>query len=100
MKMKTVNTLFVLILPVLTNGCAATKNLTESTARDLVRDYVRTQKLAPMISLNPTVLLQRGTTIDYNVLPSTGPNGILKRMMDHKYVIQSPHVVSYPKINA
>lgn len=97
--MKTASVIFLSTITVLTNGCAATKNLTEGTARDLIRDYARTQKLAPVISLNPAVLLQRGTKIDYNALLPTGPNGILRRMMDHKYLVQTSHVVSYPKIS-
>lgn len=99
--MKTTNMVFVFITAMLANGCTAqtTKTLTETTARDLIRNYVRTQHLAPTISLNLGLATQQETTVDYNNYKTTGPTGALKRMIDRKYIVQTSHVVSYPKIS-
>ncbi len=89
-----ITNILVLFAVVLLNGCNAqtTKNLTEITARDLIRDYVHTKKVTPTISFDLKALLLKATNIQAST-PSTGPgiNAMLKRMIDHKYIVQTLH---------
>ncbi len=92
--------IFVVALPI-TGGCVTTKTLTEANARILIQEFMRAHKQNPLVQIGALPQLMKRTLVDYTLYPATGNqwNNILKRLLDHKFVIQHLDVISYPKIS-
>lgn len=81
-------------------ACSSSKVLTESSARNLVRDGIKRANshfMASVAELGPA--MQR-TDKDYTATASTsGPEFIVKRLVAKHFVIQKPVVIGYPVIS-
>jgi hypothetical protein len=90
---KTANTVAVLAIAMLTNGCAGTaaKTLTERTARDLIRNYLHDQKLAPQFSLREVQdSMGKGKFLDYSAMSANPPISIdWRSLIEQKLVTQT-----------
>jgi len=101
--MKTLFALFAAVLALLTGcGSTSTKNLTEDSARNLIRGYIRDQKQTFTVQLTAVLPEMKRTSRDYtssSTSESAGLDAVLKRLLDHKLVAQHSNTVSYRQIS-
>ncbi len=101
--MKTLPALLAVIVALLTGGCSSTstKNLTEDSARNLIRGYIHDQKQDFTVQLTAVLPTMRRTVQDYASFSDAGVglNAVLKRLLEHKLVVQHSDVVSYRRIS-
>jgi hypothetical protein len=102
--MKTSFALSAVVVALLTGGCSSTstKNLTENSARNLIQGYTRDQKHDFTMQLTAVFPAMRRTVQDYTSFSASGGvrlDAVLKRLLDHKLVVQHSDVISYRKVN-
>jgi hypothetical protein len=75
-----------------------TKELNESTARELIKD--RMSKVPYRIPVEDITRLLARTLVDFKTVNlASGPGATLKRLLEKGYVLQTADIVSYPKIS-
>ena len=87
----------------LTVGCSftSTKNLTEDSSRDLIKEYTLRRNEGLRVSIGGVVLSMRRTPVDYTSSSASGggTDDIIKRLLDRKLVVKTPIIASYKKVS-
>jgi len=87
----------------LTGGCTSTstKNLTEDSSHNLIKEYTRSQNQGLTVPLGNVLRLMRRTLVDYTSSSASGKgaDAVLKRLLDRKFVVQHSEPVMYPGVS-
>ena len=90
----------VCTLVVGTTACSSSKVLNESRARDLIREEIKRTNETYMVSISEIKPYLTRTRKDYtSTSAATGPEGIVKKLLEQKMVMQRVDSATYPKIS-
>ncbi|MGP8248175.1 MAG: hypothetical protein ACLQVN_27150 [Bryobacteraceae bacterium] len=87
------------LLATVEGSCQSRKQLTETSARDLIREYISSQKQSFTVPVGAILPLMSRTKKDYTATASNEVEVAVKRLIGTKLVMQTPVMIAYPVIS-